>query len=182
MSEPTLEQRLIATVRTLLPLAQAHVVTLEQRADKSQLSEAKLQEFKETVTAAHDIVLVGAVDANANPRVALAEGGPQLYQLADDAETYGDDAGRFLLVSTDGEQELTGPMLRGDADGMLRLLGALQFIADRAGHGKRFGADMHSSATLVLSDVERLARRAVAETITPVENPVREAEPAGMTP
>ncbi|WP_298161121.1 hypothetical protein [Brevundimonas sp.] len=35
---------------------------------------------------------------------------PQLYQLADEPETYGSDAAKWIIVSDDGESELTGPM------------------------------------------------------------------------
>lgn len=35
---------------------------------------------------------------------------PQLYQLADEPETYGADAGKWLIVSHDAETELSGPM------------------------------------------------------------------------
>lgn len=43
----------------------------------------------------------------------------QLYQLADEPETYGDDAAKWIVVSDDGEDELTGPMDHAAAEAAL---------------------------------------------------------------
>jgi len=51
---------------------------------------------------------------------------PKLYQLANDPETYGADANKWLVVSDDGEEEITGPMREEDAEafrGMLQRTG-----------------------------------------------------------
>jgi hypothetical protein len=44
------------------------------------------------------------------------------YQLADDEQTYGPNAGRLIVVTEDGEHELSGPMNEEDAEAFARMI------------------------------------------------------------
>lgn len=61
-----------------------------------------------------------------------------VYQLAFDADEYGDDAGKWIVVTEDGESEVTGPMGEQDARLFVECLNAV-FSYERSPGRFKFG-------------------------------------------
>lgn len=61
----------------------------------------------------------------------------KLYQLADDVDAYGENAGWWMVVSDDGNEELAGPFkTRAEAQQWLRDKGSAGDVGQAVGRDK----------------------------------------------
>jgi hypothetical protein len=70
----------------------------------------------------------GLVHSGASASVPVEGGAAALFQLSA-SQTYGSDAGRWIVTSASGEREFTGPMMKADAEAYLGLLATLIFVS-----------------------------------------------------
>lgn len=90
-----------------------------------------------------------------------------LQQLPPDPAIAGRGAGRFVLIDTRTEVPVSGPLAEEDALTMIRFIGALQRIRDRALQGVSSGSDVPSVAKVALNDIAGVSARALKEALAP---------------
>lgn len=66
---------------------------------------------------------------NAEPRFAASP--YVVYQLANDPDTYGPNAGKFIVTTGDHEREISGAMSQADAVALATALNACTMVVDR---------------------------------------------------
>lgn len=81
---------------------------------------------------------------------------PKLYQLADDKAAYGFNAGKWIIVSDDSENEFSRPMSHERAAAFLARLESIMAKPERA-------AAILQAADSLLSDIESMQRRTGSE-------------------